>query len=142
MIVNYLLNQSSRLVIVLLSVWLSVRALPALAQSRQITGTVSSKDDGQTLPGANVVVPGTKVGTQTDADGKFSLQVGTGVTKLVITSIGFATQEVSVQGRNTVTVTLSSDNRQLSEVRVVIGVSVIWGRTPIAAAVTRRCAHG
>ncbi|WP_245882294.1 SusC/RagA family TonB-linked outer membrane protein [Spirosoma oryzae] len=103
----------------LLSVWLSVRALPALAQSRQITGTVSSKDDGQTLPGANVVVPGTKVGTQTDADGKFSLQVGTGVTKLVVTSIGFATQEVSVQGRNTVNVTLSSDNRQLSEVRVV-----------------------
>ncbi|PRY40045.1 TonB-linked SusC/RagA family outer membrane protein [Spirosoma oryzae] len=119
MIANNLLNQSNRLVIVLLSVWLSVRALPALAQSRQITGTVSSKDDGQTLPGANVVVPGTKVGTQTDADGKFSLQVGTGVTKLVVTSIGFATQEVSVQGRNTVNVTLSSDNRQLSEVRVV-----------------------
>ncbi|WP_288424868.1 TonB-dependent receptor [uncultured Spirosoma sp.] len=103
----------------LLSIWLSVTTLPALAQSRQITGTVSSKDDGQTLPGANVVVPGTKIGTQTDADGKFSLQVGTGVTKLVVTSIGFATQEVSVQGRNTVNVTLSSDNRQLSEVRVV-----------------------
>ncbi len=119
MIVNNLLNQSNRLIIVLLSIWLSVTTLPALAQSRQITGTVSSKDDGQTLPGANVVVPGTKIGTQTDADGKFSLQVGTGVTKLVVTSIGFATQEVSVQGRNTVNVTLSSDNRQLSEVRVV-----------------------
>jgi TonB-linked SusC/RagA family outer membrane protein len=105
--------------VVIIALLLGVTALPVLAQPRLITGTVSSKDDGQTIPGANVVVPGSNVGTQADANGKFSLQVATGVTKLVVTSIGFVTQEVSIQGRNTINVTLSSDNRQLSEVRVV-----------------------
>ena len=97
---------------------LTLIAVHAFAQSRVITGTVTGKDDSQTLPGVNIVVQGTKIGAQTDANGKFSVQVPTGAKKLVITSIGFVTQEIPIDNRTVLTIGLVADTRQLSEVIV------------------------
>lgn len=91
----------------------------AFAQSRVITGTITGKDDGQSIPGVNIVVPGTNQGAQTDANGKFSIQVPPSAKKLAISAIGFVTQEISIDNRTTLDVALSSDTRQLSEVMVV-----------------------
>ena len=84
-----------------------------------ITGRiVDTKGEG--VPGVTVLVKGTTTGTNTDADGKFSVDAPAGAT-LVLSSIGFITQEVAVpaDGR-ALAVTLQQDNKQLDEV-VVMG---------------------
>ncbi len=58
----------------------------ALAQSK-VSGTVVSQEDGQPVIGASIVVEGSKMGTVTDIDGHFSLDVPTG-TKLLVTYLG------------------------------------------------------
>jgi TonB-linked SusC/RagA family outer membrane protein len=81
---------------------------------------VVTDDKGNPLPGATVVVKGnTSVGVSSDADGKFSLSVPTGNETLVISSIGFVAQEVSLSGRTTLTIKLVTDNKALDEVVVV-----------------------
>lgn len=82
-----------------------------------VSGTVVDSE-GLPLPGANVLEKGTTNGTQTDFDGNFTLEVAEGAT-LVISYIGFETQEVPVDGRSTVDVTLAEDSAQLDEVVVV-----------------------
>lgn len=85
-----------------------------------VTGTVTD-DTGSPLPGASVIEKGTTNGTQTDFDGNFTIEVGEDAT-LVISYIGFATQEIAVNGQSTINVTLSEDASQLEEV-VVTGYS-------------------
>ncbi|WP_299290775.1 SusC/RagA family TonB-linked outer membrane protein [uncultured Mucilaginibacter sp.] len=90
----------------------------AFAQNRKITGVVTGADDGQPLPGVSVMVQGTKVGTLTDGDGKFTLNVPTNSGTLVFTFIGYATQNLTITGSNTYNVKLATSTRQLSEVVV------------------------
>ncbi|MBT8308685.1 MAG: SusC/RagA family TonB-linked outer membrane protein, partial [Maribacter sp.] len=85
-----------------------------------VTGTVTD-NTGSPLPGASVVEKGTTNGTQTDFDGNFTIEVGDDAT-LVISYIGFATQEIAVNGQSTINVTLAEDASQLEEV-VVTGYS-------------------
>ncbi|GAB4033886.1 SusC/RagA family TonB-linked outer membrane protein [Spirosoma gilvum] len=82
-----------------------------------ITGTVKGQS-GETLPGINVVIKNTTKGTSTDADGKYTIDApATAV--LVFSGIGFATQEIPVNNRSRLDVTLATDNKQLDEVVVV-----------------------
>ena len=83
-----------------------------------ITGTVSD-NIGAPLPGANIVVKGTTDGTQTDFDGNYTISAATDAT-LVFSYIGFATQEIAVNGQTTINVNMVEDSSQLSEV-VVLG---------------------
>lgn len=87
----------------------------AIAQNKTLTGTVLSETDKQPVPGASVIAKGSKLGTQTDANGRFSLSVPNATTTLVISVIGFTSQEVAVSGAS-VQVTLKEDLRALSEV--------------------------
>ncbi len=83
-----------------------------------ITGTVT--DATGPLPGASVVVKGTQNGTTTDFDGNYTLNnVGTDAV-LVFSYVGFLTQEIAVDNRTTINVTMAEDQQQLDEV-VVIG---------------------
>ena len=66
------------------------------AQSRTVTGTVSDEDDGGTLPGVSVVVKGTSMGTVTDIDGKFTLNVTEDAKTLVFSFVGMATYELNL----------------------------------------------
>ncbi|UOQ66070.1 carboxypeptidase-like regulatory domain-containing protein [Hymenobacter volaticus] len=75
--------------------------------------------NNEPIPGATVVVKGSTVGTATDADGNFSLTLPDGNVTLVISSIGFANQEVAVNGRSTLSITLQNDTKALDEVVVV-----------------------
>lgn len=81
-----------------------------------VTGTVTDSD-GTPLPGASVVERGTTNGTQTDFDGNFTIDVGEDAT-LVISYIGFSTQEIAVSGQTNINVTMSEDASQLDEVVV------------------------
>ena len=82
-----------------------------------VTGTVTD-DSGAPLPGASVVVKGTTTGTQTDFDGNFTLSAPEDAT-LVFSYVGFATQEIAVNGQSTIDVTLAEDAAALDEVVVV-----------------------
>jgi len=127
---------------VLLSCWLSVTAQEAprlrsvgsnpvlLAASQTldrrtadakalIKGTVTD-EKGNGLPGATVSVKGTKVGTTTDVNGAFTLNMPEGTNVIVISFIGMKTQEVTVGSRTSLAVTLQPDDQSLAEV-VVIG---------------------
>ena len=77
----------------------------SFAQGKTVTGVVS--DATGTLPGANVIVKGTTRGTQTDIDGKYSIQVNTGET-LVFSFVGMADREITVGASNTVNVVLEA----------------------------------
>jgi TonB family protein len=89
--------------------------------SKPISGKVISAEDGSALPGVNVVIEGTTIGTVTDADGKFTLKNTSENQRLVFSFIGLQTQEVSVEGKDKVDVELKTDVTQLSEV-VVTGL--------------------
>lgn len=84
-------------------------------------GSVVSKTDGLPLPGVNVVVKGTTIGTVTDFDGNFSLQVENGST-LVFSFLGFKNQEVVFAGAP-VNVALEEESTDLEDI-VVVGYGV------------------
>ena len=92
-------------------------ALTAWAQS-PVTGTVISSENNEPLPGVNVVVKGTTVGTVTDIDGNYRLEVPTDATTLLFSFIGLVEQEVDLNGRSTVDVSMVEDAQQLTEVVV------------------------
>jgi TonB-linked SusC/RagA family outer membrane protein len=86
-------------------------------QTMTISGTVSASDGP--LPGASVTIKGTQTGTATDINGKYTLKAAKGNT-LIIQSIGFTTQQITVGTNSVINVKLVTANSQLNEV-VVIG---------------------
>jgi TonB-dependent starch-binding outer membrane protein SusC len=98
-------------------------AISVWAQSRVVTGRLTSKEDGQTLPGVNVVLKGSTLGTATDSDGRYKLSVPSTGGTLVFSFIGLETQEVVIGERAIVDMQLGADVKQLSEV-VVTGSGV------------------
>ncbi|MBR1688298.1 MAG: SusC/RagA family TonB-linked outer membrane protein [Prevotella sp.] len=104
-----------RLTMILASLFLF--AGMALAQTK-VTGTVIAQEDGQPVIGASVIIQGSKTGTTTDIDGKFTLNVPAGK-KIVVSYIGMDTQTVTA--RNGMTVTLTSNSETLDDV-VVTGL--------------------
>ena len=89
----------------------------AFAQSA-VTGKVTD-EAGEPLVGAYVLVKGTTTGTSTDLDGNYSLPNVRQGAVLVFSSIGYATQEVSVGARGVINVTLKNDTNFLDDVVVV-----------------------
>ncbi|RCR70626.1 SusC/RagA family TonB-linked outer membrane protein [Larkinella punicea] len=88
----------------------------------RITGTVTDEAN-QPLPGVSIVEKQTQKGTATDASGQFTLDVNAGAT-LVVSSIGFASQEVAIGNQTTLTIRLKEDVNQLNEV-VAVGYSTM-----------------
>jgi TonB-linked SusC/RagA family outer membrane protein len=88
------------------------------AQSRTITGTVTDVDDGSTLPGVSVVVKGTSIGTVTDIDGKFSLNVPSDAKVLRLSFIGFETKEITLTSANNYAVVFEKATFNVDEVVV------------------------
>lgn len=105
--------------LLLSSVVLLVAASNAFAQERTVSGRVTSTEDGTALPGVNVVLKGTTIGTATDADGRYSMSIPSSGGSLVFSFIGLQTQEIPIGDRSVVDVSLALDATQLSEVVVV-----------------------
>ena len=89
----------------------------ASAQTTQVTGTVTSAEDGEPVVGASVVVKGTTNGTVTDFDGKFELTIPTSVKTLTISFVGMETKEEPV--KPVMKVVLKASSQALDEVMVV-----------------------
>jgi TonB-dependent starch-binding outer membrane protein SusC len=114
MTLKRLLSQASILLL------LFVISFAATAQDKTISGKITDSKDGSPVIGASVVPKGSSAsGTTTGADGTFRLTVGPNVTAIVISYVGYGTQEVSITGKTTVDVSLSSTGSNLNEVVVV-----------------------
>lgn len=82
---------------ILFSLFLFFCVVVVSAQTQKtITGTVLSSEDNSPLPGASVVVKGTSLGVSTDLDGKFSINVATNTKTLLVSFVGYQSQEVAV----------------------------------------------
>jgi TonB-linked SusC/RagA family outer membrane protein len=104
----------------LIFIFLSVLFVNAgLAQTR-VTGTVTASEDGSPIPYAVVIVKGLRgVGTNTDADGRYSISNVPSDAVLVFSYVGYKTQEVPVSGRTVIDVVMTTDALALDEVIVV-----------------------
>lgn len=97
-------------------------AFPAFAQTITVKGTVIDKE-GEPLIGASVVVKGETLGTATDFDGQFTLQAPSDGT-LVVSYVGYETQEIAINGRTEINVTMAENSVLLGEV-VAIGYGTV-----------------
>ena len=86
------------------------------------------------MPGANVIVKGTNIGTVTGVDGQYSIAVPNESDTLVFSSIGYVRQEVAVNGKTTIDIALAEDVQSLEEV-VVVGYGT-QKKTSVTAAVS------
>ncbi|HEU5146228.1 MAG TPA: SusC/RagA family TonB-linked outer membrane protein, partial [Chryseosolibacter sp.] len=111
-----------------------VASVPLYGQGQTVSGTVVD-ETGQALPGVSIFEKGTANGTTTDVEGKYTINVGSGNAVLVVSFIGFATQEITVGNRSSIDVSLQSDVTSLDEV-VVTGYSIDSRRQTTGAVAT------
>jgi TonB-dependent SusC/RagA subfamily outer membrane receptor len=105
------------------ALWLTIALLfmitsPLLAQQKTVAGRVTG-ENGEGLPGVTVLVKGTTNGTTTDTEGKYSLNLPDGNATLVVSFIGYVTQEIPVNNRTALNISLAPDAKALEEVVVV-----------------------
>lgn len=94
------------------------------AQNRQVTGKVTSANDGSPIAGVSVTVVGSTTATQTDDAGNYSLAISSTDKELSFSYIGYASQRVAIGSRSSINVQLVSDDETLDEVVVTaLGIS-------------------
>ncbi len=93
------------------------------AQSKQISGTITSAEDGLGMPGVSVVLKGTTIGASTDIDGRYSLKAKS-TDVLLISFVGMVTQEIEVGDKTVINVVMETSSIGMDEVVVTaLGVT-------------------
>jgi TonB-linked SusC/RagA family outer membrane protein len=93
-------------------------AYAQVAGAHAVSGKITAAN-GEGIPGVTVVVQGTTTGTTTDVEGNYTLSVPNDNSVLVITSIGYTRQEVTVGSRTSINQRLEAENQALTEVKVI-----------------------
>ncbi|HEY1194739.1 TonB-dependent receptor [Flavobacterium sp.] len=91
----------------------------SLQQKKTVTGHVVSSEDNLGLPGVNVMIKGTTKVAVTDLDGNYSIEIQSDQDILVFSSIGSATQEIKVEGKSVIDVSMAASAENLEQVIVV-----------------------
>jgi len=89
-----------------------------IGQERTITGTATSAEDGTSLPGVNIIVKGTAIGTITDMDGNYSITVPGDAEELEFSFVGMLTKTVTIGSANVIDVILETGVQEVEEVIV------------------------
>ncbi len=103
----------------ILILFLLIVPLSMLAQQFTVRGKVTSADDGASIPGVTVLVKGTAIGTVTDLNGNYQLEVLPIHTDLVFSFVGMKTQEIPIDRRTQINVSLETEALSLGELIVV-----------------------
>jgi len=107
-----------------LSVLLYLGIMIASAQTKVLTGTITSSEDGTPIPGVSLAVKGTTLGTITDIDGNYSLEVPEDAQTLVVTFVGMKRQEIPIGTSTNIDVVMEPDVLGIDEVVVTaMGIS-------------------
>src|SRR5665647_1768174 len=92
--------------------------MQSMAQQRTVSGKVTDATTGQPVAGSTVTVRGSTVATQTSSDGNFTITVPNANSRLVISSVGFESEDISIAGKSVVSVSLKTTVSTLSDVVV------------------------
>ena len=114
---NNLIHFMKNFYTILIAVFSFTCTYNGMAQEKNVSGTVTSKSDGSTLPGVSIVVQGTTKGTETDFDGKYTITTSVGDI-LSFSFLGMKTKTITVSESNTINVVLEDDADQLDEIVV------------------------
>ena len=120
--------------IALLLAFFAIGLQVLMAQTKEISGRVTSADDGGVIPGVSVSVKGTSLGTITDMDGVFKLKVPQESKILVFSFVGMVTQEIAINNQSSFKVKLASENIAVDEV-VVTALGITKQRKSLGYAV-------
>src|SRR6185369_2247846 len=104
--------------ITIIALLLITMCFQLIAQDRQITGKVTSSEDKLGIPGVSVVVVGTTIGTSTDIDGNYKLNVPPATTQIKISGVGMKSKVIDLGPSNNIDVILDPDVLKLDEVVV------------------------
>jgi TonB-linked SusC/RagA family outer membrane protein len=104
----------------LLSLFVLLLSITLNGQNVNVSGAITEASSGQPLPGVNVIIKNTSIGTSTDFDGNFTLNDVPLNSVIVVSYIGFVTQEITITNNNPLAISLLEDAESLNEV-VVIG---------------------
>jgi TonB-linked SusC/RagA family outer membrane protein len=107
-------------VLTLFVLLLGLGAQPAMAQ-HEVSGEVTDAEEGVTLPGVNIVVKGTQIGTTTRANGSFTIEAPSPADTLIFSFVGYEEQEVPIDSRSEIDVELTPSVTALEEVVVEVG---------------------
>jgi len=121
---------------ILLSVLLFMGSLVVNAQTRNVTGTVTSSEDNLPIPGVSVAVKGTTIGTVTDIDGNFELKVPESAKELIVSFVGMKNQTVVLTGASSYTIALDPDLVGIDEV-VVTALGIERSGRPIGYSMSK-----
>lgn len=97
---------------------IQLTSLQLIPTAITISGKVTSQENGEALPGVNVLVKGTSVGAVTNVDGQYSITAPDGNGTLVFSYIGYTSEEVAINNRSTIDIALVADIKALSEIVV------------------------
>ncbi len=101
---------------------------PAFSQDKTISGRLTSTD-GSGMPGVNIVVKGTTIGANSNANGEYVINVPQANNTLVFSFIGFVTQEINLGNQTSINIQLVEDTKQLNEVVVTaLGIEKNFGK--------------
>lgn len=114
-----ILNIAIALLILGMQAFAGGTTIPPAAQQLTVSGTITDSETGEPMPGVNIVVKGTNIGSISDISGKYSLSSINGNATVVFSFIGYVTQEIPLNNRTTVDVRLVSEIKGLEEVVVV-----------------------
>ena len=106
------------------------------AQDRTVTGKVTSAEDGEGIPGVNVIIKGTSTGVITDFNGEYSVSVPADGGVLVFSFVGLKSQEVQIGTRSSIDVVMETDVTTLSEI-IVSGVAANTPREKLTVSVAK-----
>src|SRR5690606_12192186 len=131
---NSRLRQGPLLFLFLMSL-LSLYPMTALHAQQQVVGHVIDAASKESIPGANILIKGSTIGTVTDLEGRFNMEVSGPDAILIVSFVGYLTQEVTVGNQSQVNIALQTDQAQLEEI-VVIGYGS-QKKSDLTGAVTR-----
>ncbi len=94
------------------------------ALEKTITGTITDLSTGETLPGVNILVKGTTIGTITDVEGNYRLTAPDDAETLVFSSVGYTSEEVAIGDQTVIDLEMAPDVQSLSEI-VVVGYGTV-----------------
>jgi len=100
----------------LLSIFFLLASTILMAQERTVTGTIKSASDQSPLPGVSIIIKGTTLGTISDIDGNYTINVPSSESIIVYTFVGMSTTEELVGGRSIIDIALNEDVTKLSEI--------------------------
>src|SRR5680860_1814605 len=109
------MKQSYFLSKVAVPIFFIILLVSATATAQEVSGTVTGVK-GNLLPAVNVIVTGENIGTTTDFDGNYTLQVPQGANGLTFSSLGYVTQSVAIDGRSQIDINLEEDVQALDAV--------------------------